>query len=65
MRAPPPILKALRENIEAPPKEFTGIIVAKGSVRFFRTDLPVWAKGAAGGDEKLLIGIAAASGRSY
>ncbi len=56
LKATPAILTAMKANVETPPKEFTdlGIIVAKGSVGFFRTDLPAWAKSAAGKDEKLL-----------
>jgi uncharacterized protein (DUF885 family) len=56
LKAAPPLLAAMKTNVENPPKEFTdlGIIVAKGSVNFFRTDLPAWAKTAAGMDEKLL-----------
>jgi hypothetical protein len=55
LKAAPPLLAAMKANVVNPPKEFTdlGIIVAKGSVSFFRTDLPAWAKTAAGKDEKL------------
>jgi uncharacterized protein (DUF885 family) len=56
LRATPPLLAALRANVENPPKEFTdlGLIIAKGSAGFFRTDLPAWAKTAAGADAALL-----------
>lgn len=63
LKAAPPILTAMKTNVENPPKEFTdlGIIVAKGSVGYFRTDLPAWAKTAAGKDEKLLAEFEAAN----
>ncbi|WP_439629917.1 DUF885 domain-containing protein [Gemmata sp.] len=59
----PPLLTAMKANIENPPKEFTdlGVIVAKGSVGFFKTDLPAWAKTAAGADAKLLAEFEAAN----
>ncbi|MCE9567696.1 MAG: DUF885 domain-containing protein [Planctomycetes bacterium] len=59
----PPILGNMRANIENPPKEFTdlGIIVAKGSVGFFKTDLAEWAKTAAGKDAKLFAEFEAAN----
>ena len=40
----------MKANVSNAPKEFAdlGLIVAKGSVEFFRTDLPAWAKTAAG-----------------
>lgn len=63
LKATPPLLIAMKANVENPPKEFTdlGVIVAKGSVGFFRTDLPAWAKTAAGKDEKLLAEFEAAN----
>ena len=63
LRASPPLFDALRQNVDSPPKEFTdlGLIVAKGSASFFRTDLPVWAKAAAGQDAKLLADFEAAN----
>lgn len=55
LKAAPPLIASMKTNVKDPPREFTdlGIIVAKGSVGFFRTDLPAWAKTAAGQDEKL------------
>src|SRR5205823_14688888 len=55
LKATPPLLAAMRENVENPPKEFTdlGLIIAKGSVGYFKNDLPAWARTAAGKDEKL------------
>jgi uncharacterized protein (DUF885 family) len=64
LRAAPALLAALRANVENPPREFAdlGLIVAKGSVSFFRTDLAAWAKTAAGGDAELLAEFEAANG---
>ncbi len=63
LKAAPPLLAALRANVANPPKEFTdlGVIVAKGSVSFFRTDLPAWARTAAGKDEQLFAAFEAAN----
>src|SRR5260221_309905 len=63
LRAAPALLAALRANVENPPREFAdlGLIVAKGSVSFFRTDLVGWAKTAAGGDTQLLAEFEAAN----
>jgi uncharacterized protein (DUF885 family) len=63
LKAAPILFASLKANVENPPKEFTdlGIIVAKGSVEFFRTDLTTWAKMAAGKDEKLLAEFEAAN----
>ena len=63
LKATPAIFEAMKANVENPPKEFTdlGIIVAKGSVSFFKSDLAVWAKMAAGKDEKLLAEFEAAN----
>jgi uncharacterized protein (DUF885 family) len=56
LKAAPPLLSALESNLENPPKEFAdlGLIVAKGSVGFFKNDLATWAKSAAGKDAALL-----------
>src|SRR4051812_30235049 len=45
LKATPPVLAAMKANVEHPPKEFTdlGLIIAKGSVTYFKTDLPIWA----------------------
>ncbi|MBA4187956.1 MAG: DUF885 domain-containing protein [Planctomycetaceae bacterium] len=63
LKAAPPLLAAMKANVENPPKEFTdlGIIVAKGSVGYFRTDLPAWAKTAVGADQKLFAEFEAAN----
>jgi uncharacterized protein (DUF885 family) len=63
LKSTPPLLAAMKANIDTPPREFTdlGLIVAKGSISFFRTDLSTWAKEAAGGDAKLLAAFEAAN----
>jgi uncharacterized protein (DUF885 family) len=63
LQASPPLLAAMKANVEKPPKEFAdlGLIVAKGSVDFFRTDLTAWAKAAAGNDERLRAEFEAAN----
>ncbi len=63
LKASVPLFAAMKANVENPPKEFAdlGLIVAKGSVSFFKTDLPLWAKTAAGKDEKLLAEFTAAN----
>ncbi|QDU23648.1 DUF885 domain-containing protein [Urbifossiella limnaea] len=63
LKATPPLLAAMKANVQNPPKEFAdlGLIVAKGSVGFFRTDLPTWAKTAAGNDKQLLAEFEAAN----
>jgi len=63
LKASPALLMAMKANVENPPKEFVdlAIIVAKGSVSFFKTELPAWAKTAAGKDEKLLAEFEAAN----
>jgi uncharacterized protein (DUF885 family) len=62
LRATPPLLAAMRANVENPPKEFTdlGLIIARGSVGYFKDDLATWAKTAAGKDEKLFSEFEAA-----
>ncbi|WZO96656.1 DUF885 domain-containing protein [Isosphaeraceae bacterium EP7] len=51
----PAIHAAARANLENPPKEFTDLAIrmAKGSVGFFETSIPTWAKDAAGQDRPL------------
>jgi uncharacterized protein (DUF885 family) len=63
LKAAPPLLAAMKANVENPPKEFTdlGLIIAKGSVAYFQGDLPAWAKTAAGKDDKLLAEFEAAN----
>ncbi len=63
LKAAPPLLVNMKANVENPPKEFTdlGIIVAKGSVGFFNSDLPTWAKTAAAKDEALFAAFEAAN----
>lgn len=63
LKMAPALVVAMKANIENPPKEFAdlGLIVAKGSLGFFKTDLPKWAKDAAGADAKLLAEFEAAN----
>jgi uncharacterized protein (DUF885 family) len=63
LKAAPAIFAAMKDNVGKPPREFTdlGIIVAKGSVGFFRSDLADWAKAAAGADAKLFADFEAAN----
>jgi uncharacterized protein (DUF885 family) len=63
LKATPAVLKAMRENVTNPPKEFTDLAVrmAGGSVGFYRETLAGWAKDAAGGDAKLLDEFRAAN----
>ncbi len=63
LKATPALMTAMKANIENAPKEFAdlGVIVAKGSVGFFQSDLPTWAKTAAGSDTKLLDDFTAAN----
>lgn len=63
VKAAPALVAAAKANVKNPPKEFAdlGLIVAKGSVGFFKNDLPAWAKTAAGDDRKLLADFEAAN----
>ena len=62
LNATPALLDAMQANVKTPPKEFAdlGLIVAKGSVEFFKTDLPAWAK-TTGADANLLAEFEAAN----
>jgi uncharacterized protein (DUF885 family) len=64
LKAAPPLLAALRANMDNPPREFTdlAITIADGSLDFFRTSLTDWAKEAAGKDAALLTEFTAANG---
>jgi uncharacterized protein (DUF885 family) len=64
LKATPALVRAMRANLENPPKEFTdlGIIVAKGTADFFENDLATWAKGAAGNDAEVLKQFTDANG---
>lgn len=52
LRGIPPMFAAMEANVDNPPKEFTdlAILIAQGSVDFFKHDLALWAKDAAGTD---------------
>jgi uncharacterized protein (DUF885 family) len=63
LKATPALFAAMKVNIDNPPKEFAdlALIVAKGSVSFFKDDLATWAKTAAGDDAKLQADFEAAN----
>jgi uncharacterized protein (DUF885 family) len=56
LKATPPLFKAMRDNVDNPPHEFTDLAIrmGEGSVGFFRDDVRAWAKDAAGKDTALL-----------
>lgn len=56
LRGVPPMIAAMKANVQNPPREFTdlSIRIASGSVGFFRDTVAAWAKDAAAGDEALL-----------
>ncbi|HYZ85603.1 MAG TPA: DUF885 family protein, partial [Bryobacteraceae bacterium] len=58
-----PLLRNMRANVQNPPKEFTDLAMrmAKGSVGFFKSTLPDWAKGIEGVDESTRQQFAAAN----
>jgi uncharacterized protein (DUF885 family) len=55
LKATPALLDAMRANVKNPPKAFTdlSIIMAEGSVGFFRDQVRKWAKDAVGGNDEL------------
>lgn len=63
LKATPALIAAMKANIENPPREFAdlGLIVANGSVSFFKNDLAAWAKSAAKDDADLLREFEAAN----
>jgi uncharacterized protein (DUF885 family) len=56
LRAVPGLLRAMRENVENPPRDFTQLSaqVARGALAFLRRPLADWAREAAGEDARLL-----------
>jgi hypothetical protein len=60
----PALFEAARANVENPPREFTDLAIrmAQGSVGFFKTAVPAWARSAAGSDAKLRSEFDAANG---
>jgi hypothetical protein len=62
----PSVFEAAKANLKNPPMEFTDLAIrmAKGSVGFFETVVPAWAKEAAGPDAGLLRDFEAANGRA-
>ena len=63
LRGVPAIMTAMKANVVNPPKEFTdlAIRIAGGSVGFFKNDVAIWAKGAAGTDSAALRDFTAAN----
>ncbi len=63
LRGIPAIMAAMKANIQTPPREFTdlAIRIAAGSVGFFKGDIAMWAKGAAGADSAALREFTAAN----
>ena len=64
-RGLPAAYDAAKANLKNPPKEFTDLALrmAKGSVGFFETSVPAWAKEAAAGDAALLAEFEAANAK--
>jgi hypothetical protein len=62
LKATPALWRALRANMDNPPKEFTDLAsrMGDGSVEFYRVTLPAWAKEAAGQDDELPADLVAA-----
>ena len=63
LKQAPAVFKALRANVENPPKEFTdlSIRIAKGTVGYFKDTLAAWAKEAVGNDPELQAEFAKAN----
>ena len=61
----PDLVNAMLANVQNPPKEFAdlGLIVAKGTLGFLKTDLPAWAK-TSGADAALLGEFEATNNRA-
>jgi len=64
LKGVPPLLEAMRQNIENPPHEFTDLAmrIAQGSVSFFKETIASWAKDAAGPDTVLFHEFEEANG---
>ncbi len=64
LKGVPPLLEAMRQNIENPPHEFTDLAmrIAQGSVSFFKETIASWAKDAAGPDAVLFHEFEEANG---
>lgn len=62
----PPMLEAMKANVVNPPKEFTdlAIVIAEGSVGFFRNDVAKWGRESAGRDFVLLAQFEEANERA-
>src|SRR5207253_2858590 len=55
LKAVPPMIAAMKQNVDDPPHEFTDLAfrIAHGSVGFFKDSVAMWAKDAAGSDAAL------------
>ena len=51
----PNVIKAMKENVDNPPREFTDLAIrmASGSVGFYKETVAAWARDASGGDPRL------------
>ena len=56
LKAVPPMIAAMKQNVDDPPHEFTDLAfrIAHGSVGFFKESVANWAKDAAGNDTSVL-----------
>ncbi len=63
LRGVPAMMAAMKANVSNPAKEFTdlSIRIAGGSVGFFKNDVAMWAKGAAGSDTAALRAFTSAN----
>jgi uncharacterized protein (DUF885 family) len=64
LKATPAVFEELRANVKDPPREFTDLAVrmGDGSLEFYRTTLPAWARDAAGDDADLRREFESANG---
>ena len=62
LKAAPALVAAMKENVRNSPRELVdlGLIVAQGTIGFFKDDLKTWATKAAGADSALLAEFTAA-----
>src|SRR5437016_1971666 len=56
LKAVPPMIAAMKQNVDDPPHEFTDLAfrIAHGSVGFFKASVANWAKDAGGNDTSVL-----------
>jgi len=62
LKSAPALVAAMKENVRNSPREFVdlGLIVAQGTIGFFKDDLKTWATKAGGADSALLAEFTAA-----